>query len=83
MESEADRRRRATDSCMLHCKTQWLHERESLTQTDKHRERERGSDFPGSRSSSVKRSDRAVKTLQRKKLSEAAEHWGGLNEPNS
>lgn len=32
---------RAADSCMHDCKTQWLHERESSTHTDKQREREK------------------------------------------
>lgn len=33
--------------------------------------------------SEVTGSDRAVKTQSRNQLSEAAEHWGGLNELNS
>lgn len=39
-------RGRATDSCMLGCKTQWLHERESKAHTEEQRgESIRGSDF--------------------------------------
>ena len=34
---------RAADSCVLDCKTRWLHERESMTHTEKQRERERES----------------------------------------
>ena len=52
---------RAADSCVLDCKTRWLHERESMTHTEKQREREgereriRGSDFSPSLSPSVRR----------------------------